>query len=1056
MPVTTGEWLGSAYAGWTGTALWFLVGTDIEGYPIPPAGTAYALVVSALNYWMVTPEPDPEARGSVFGGMFGPPLKAGIVPIVWDGTTWHFVSTHEAPAHAVRPFDGVIPFYTDKPLVPYFVAHGSLLWTLFPPHLNTRSGSKIVAIPILDHSLSPPFPSAEDLQDVLWLTLPTSLGILEVPSSYGATQFILENPYDFALIGDGGWNYFWSGGTALVSGRLVFYIAVDPRSLPDNWRHLPFVTLPFTRQQLAGYDGVITEDNWIRCAGYLQLGSQAITVNKPYSGFLYLLPYSPTQEQETIWVPVRALIIGSFRPPNRLRLRTALLIPQLQWTEFLIEATGFAIYELTNTPTGSRLVYRTGFARPVRLGFVPSVASPFLPSLRTMLSEILTTPRFVIYHHPFAERILSAEVDPHTDQMTYCSFRTVPHTGENPAIFAHEFVYRRGGEYEYRDGQPFSYRSTKVAGFAGRNWLPEATLVAGVGNWDDYFRYQNRPNPQLPDFVGHTLPQRDMMAASALNSFLYQELARLAARIAIGTVIAQQSDYYLDPFIGYSTDENPWVVQPYFVGSFTWPGNTWTVDPSSVWYALTHRLRVSRFNGRRTSLFECSLRIDLELGPELLTMLLSHPAMGLGDHPYPYEVGFSNSPFTIDGYFPQTFPNLRAIPPQYAFRVIWGGLAFAPKGWPWPPTDPPYIYFPYGLVYSEGETYRVVTHSLVGYLTEWRLNRVFDLWNPFPSERAVGVVLGAAAATGDDAFWLLSTDDPFTPYRLGWHGGHAASGPIAAFGQAFSFHPLTQFIGTCPIPLVFAPPFRDLFAQAGTVLVLNRLARWYPIAVFAGQAKDRSELSPMYWLVGAWRYRSSQFFQTNFPPDGQVRVPAPAVPVSSGYVAGTNFDGGWWQMPLAGTVYHPLFARAFAGSANRLLFFHQGWQQTLPAGRQKRLPDPFGAFLQVGTYNGSDYEVTGVRQIITMGHSKVQLLPRHAIWEGIVRVPYFRQDGGRCPLWQGEPILAVDGFPVDDGRVHAWVYTVYGVYSLLVTPNGVEDWSFDPLPRFLRAFVGRE
>jgi hypothetical protein len=205
-----------------------------------------------------------------------------------------------------------------------------------------------------------------------------------------------------------------------------------------------------------------------------------------------------------------------------------------------------------------------------------------------------------------------------------------------------------------------------------------------------------------------------------------------------------------------------------------------------------------------------------------------------------------------------------------------------------------------------------------------------------------------------------------------------------------------------------------------------------------------------------WRYRGSQFFADNFPPNGRMHLPEPFVPVGSGYVVGKNFDGNWWQMPLAGTVYHPLFARAFAGSVNRLLFFHQGWQQTLPAGRQKRLPDPYEAFLRTGTYNGLDYEVTGVRQIITMGHARVQLLPRHAIWAGIRTVPYFHIDGGECPLWQGEPILAVDGFPLDDGRVHVWVYTVYGVYSLIVTPNGVEDWSFDPLPRFLRSFIGSE
>jgi hypothetical protein len=565
-----------------------------------------------------------------------------------------------------------------------------------------------------------------------------------------------------------------------------------------------------------------------------------------------------------------------------------------------------------------------------------------------------------------------------------------------------------------------------------------------------------------------------MMTADTLDSYFYQELARTWMRtiITASVVRAPNGETYLDPIeVGYQADADPWALEVFFAGTMTLDGQAHLIEPTSVWYELAHRLRVAGYSGRHSELFECSLRIDTSLGPEFLRTELPQPAFGEGDgNPSAHEfaIGFgqfyyqnlprpewwySAHPHALSEYFPVTFPNERIVSADKAIRLIFGKLLYRQLGFPYDPRSAPYIHFPYGLVYSPGETYRFITNPNIGYLL-WRRVRV--LWDPFPSSKAVDLAFGPANEPGEDVPWLLAREDWFEPYYLGWHGGHAAPAPIAAFGRAFSFHPLTEFRGTCPIPLVFAPPFRELFARAGTVLVLNREASWKPVAVFAGIAKDRWELSPMYWLVGAWRYRGSQFFQTHFPPNGAVRLPVAAVLVGSGYVVGTSMDGDWWQMPLAGTVYHPLFARAFAGSTNRLLLFHQGWQQMLPAGRQKRLPDPFEAFLRVGTDNGLDYEVTGVRQIITMGHARVQLLPRHAIWEGIVRVPYFRQDGGRCPLWQGEPILAVDGFPVDDGRVHAWVYTVYGVYSLLVTPDGVEDWSFDPLPRFLRAFVGRE
>jgi hypothetical protein len=1078
MPVTTGEWLGSAYAGWTGTALWFLVGTDIQGYPIPPAGTAYALVVSAFNYWMVTPEPDPEARGSVFGGMFGPPLKAGIVPVVWNGTAWHFGSTHEAPAHAFRIFNGVIPFYTSIEPLPYCLVHGSLFWTLYPPAVRNRSGTFIVAIPILNHPSGPPFPSAEDIQDVFLLTVPTQWTL------YG--DFILENPYGFSVIGDGGWLYRSAYGTTYVTGTIYVYFRADPRSfLPPDWQYVPFVTLPFTRSQLSRYHGVLTEDGWLLCYGECVLGSQALVVNKLYTGppLMRSVPW-PIQERETVWIPIRALCIGSLKPPNQLRLRVALLFPEVQWVEFLIEDVGCAIYEKTPTPTGSRLVYRTGFARPISTGYVPSISSPWLSHLRSLIAEIHSKPRFVLYHHGFIQHILMAEVDRSTNDALYCSFRTVPHSGDNPAWYVHEIVMKRHGQYEYRNGLPFGYIGTAVAGFADSRFFTEATVLGLPDPWSfpeewweeflKWFALSGVPERRFPTFVGHQLPSRYMMVADALDSYFYQEVARTAVRtiITASVVFSPNGEAYLDPLrVGYTSDCGLWGLEMYFIGTMTLEGRTHLIEPSSVWYELHHRLRVTGYPGRHSELFECSLRIDTPLGPEFLRTEFPQPAFGEGgSNPSAFQLAvgpgviyfrnlprpewwYTAHPYALSEYFPATFPNSRSVPPDKAIRVIFGKLVYQPLGFPYAPHAPPYVYFPYGLIYSNGETYRLITNPNIGYLL-WHRLRTY--WDPFPSSKAVWVAAGPRAYAGDDASWLFAEENQLDPYRAGWHSGHAAPAPIATFGQAYSFHPIAEFRGTCPIPLVFAPPFRELFARAGTVLVMNSESVWKPVAVFAGVAKDRSELSPMYWYLGAWRYRGSQFFYTHFPPDGVMSLPVAFVPVGSGYVVGTSMDGGWWQMPLAGTVYHPLFARAFVGNANRLLFFHQGWQQMLPAGRQKRLPDPFEAFLRTGTYNGLDYEVTGVRQIITMGHAKVQLLPRHAIWAGIRRVPYFRIDGGKCPLWQGEPILAVDGFPLDDGQVHVWVYTVYGVYSLIVTPDGVEDWSFDPLPRFLRSFVGRE
>jgi hypothetical protein len=166
---------------------------------------------------------------------------------------------------------------------------------------------------------------------------------------------------------------------------------------------------------------------------------------------------------------------------------------------------------------------------------------------------------------------------------------------------------------------------------------------------------------------------------------------------------------------------------------------------------------------------------------------------------------------------------------------------------------------------------------------------------------------------------------------------------------------------------------------------------------------------------------------------------------------GDNYD---WDGRVANYLYNHWFESGFVGNRARLLFPNRGWVEELPAGRMVRIPDPLEVLALFGTATYLDREAIFVKQVVTLGNTSVLLLPRHAWYDVLGKaVPYFTQDGGKCPLWMGEPIIGVDGIPYDDGRIVVYVYSVRGVYSFVLTPSGVENWKFEPVPKWYRKLL---
>jgi hypothetical protein len=204
-------------------------------------------------------------------------------------------------------------------------------------------------------------------------------------------------------------------------------------------------------------------------------------------------------------------------------------------------------------------------------------------------------------------------------------------------------------------------------------------------------------------------------------------------------------------------------------------------------------------------------------------------------------------------------------------------------------------------------------------------------------------------------------------------------------------------------------------------------------------------IKPVYLRLYVWNYRGTNPY----------RHFSQALSIYGVFNEDWRFGTILWRPPLddnynwAGQTYNRWFNYGFNNNRARLLIPNRGWVEELPAGRMVRIPDPLEVLALYGTATYLDREAIFVKQVVTLGNTSVLLLPRHARYDAFgITVPYFTQDGGRCPLWMNEPIIGVDGIPYDDGRIVVYVYSVRGVYSFVLTPSGVENWSFEPVPKW--------
>ena len=214
---------------------------------------------------------------------------------------------------------------------------------------------------------------------------------------------------------------------------------------------------------------------------------------------------------------------------------------------------------------------------------------------------------------------------------------------------------------------------------------------------------------------------------------------------------------------------------------------------------------------------------------------------------------------------------------------------------------------------------------------------------------------------------------------------------------------------------------------------------------------------PAYWQVNVYKYDNpvtSPLFRKPpyWIPIMQYHFPPPLEVGSWHFIRQNDFLGSaLFAVPVSyGTIHSTSYGRL------HLVIPAEGWKSSLPAGRIELIPSHRRIIATKGSYVPIEEEDCFMRRIITMGNNRVILYPTCALYPGNRVVYYFTQYGGRCPLWMHEPIIGVDGVPLDNGRIWVTVFTTRGVISFKISADGVEEgsWDFAPVPEWYRKWLG--
>jgi hypothetical protein len=539
-------------------------------------------------------------------------------------------------------------------------------------------------------------------------------------------------------------------------------------------------------------------------------------------------------------------------------------------------------------------------------------------------------------------------------------------------------------------------------------------------------------------------------------------------------------------------EQNPrsLIFVPLYYAS-VWAGEYIYIPWNQVPARVQRRLIAPLDQGRYGNLQSLHLRIDVRIdkGAIAATLPPMHFVRGItsdGEHP--------DLPTHVNLHWPKSF-GTEGIPEQF-HAVI--GHVFWQANYYLGTFDASTFLFP---VYHSGEQYR-----LVQYLKFWE-----ELRGRLRALLQTGVTGAALAYYTVESFPYYQQAEPyhrpetvmkfsyvFEPPR--WYGqtsvgpsnyrtllpwtiypAPAPFVPLGVLSSCGSFVEFADWLHGIDSDFVLLEPIDRWIAANGTkflflgefaeIITIYRGKDWSWRAGWLRDTRVPSEFVylvlqqdnvlcrwPAYWQVNVWEYDNPVTSPLI------IRPPLYWIPNLQYYFPPSLEVGSWHfirQNEFLGSALFavPVFYGTIRGTSYgrlHLVIPAEGWKSSLPAGRIDQIPSHRYIIATKGSYVPTEEEDCFMRRIITMGNNRVILYPTCALYPGSRVVYYFTQNGGKCPLWMREPIIGVDGVPLDNGKIFVTVFTTRGVISFRISADGVEEgsWDFAPVPEWYRKWIG--
>jgi hypothetical protein len=796
------------------------------------------------------------------------------------------------------------------------------------------------------------------------------------------------------------------------------------------------------------------------------------------------------------------------------------VIPPAYIVEYYGSQILFQVWIATNVPSGSFLVHQAVLAYPRRVEFCPQSYSNLLTVLTDWVYSLVNMDRFLLVSD-YSDSLVFTPEDFRSGNLssfTVCLFRhflpseggyfweteegwtlTFRYSGVYTYVYDAVYSKRRDGGITFLGCEPLLV----VPLSGGLRWLaPVPTefnpylLTAARDIWELCFPYHwdlrwDSSTIQLlirmPIENYTDLPNNRVIDLEKPHRFFYEDVFVLTHPdsteppvVMIGSVL-HRSGYTVPDFALDIDAPLPFTYRPVFVGSWKIPTPIYNAEGNDPYNILPHfRLIVERrFKDERdvhsNILSDAHLRIRTIVNREFIECLVTKPLTFfehrtgfpqslLEPSPHKWAIPILADPRSVESEFdwihpsidfwcPDSFASFN-VNPGAAIPIVIGRTACSAPV----PSEVEEFHLSVSvnplnpLIAEPHSTYRFVRWFWHSWPLIESIARIFDelvhrIYSAFPPLTIIDCEFQAFGppfhAVGSRLWRAITLPDKAHPAPAPFISG---GGKIVGLGSLYRWAKQESLV---------APEWFERYmhrnGEDGEHFLSGKLkativyASYWPI-------------EPAYLLVYVWNYRGTnpyKHFSAALDIYGVFNEDLRFGTIKWCPQLGDNYN---WRGRIVNDWYNHWFDDTFVSNRARLLFPNRGWVEELPAGRMTRIPDQLEVLALYGTATYLDREAIFVKQVVTLGNTSVLLLPRHAWYDVLGRaVPYFTQDGGKCPLWMGEPIIGVDGIPYDDGRIVVYVYSVRGVYSFVLTPSGVENWKFEPVPKwYWKLLTGQE